>query len=111
VPPVVELGAEAEALLAAPMPTALEDVQARATLIRGLLARLEPAVEMDQYSATSYVAICRYADELARLLEELTPEPPKDPDEDPDVIEAERILCERLERLIVEAEQRKAGSR
>jgi len=63
-------------------------------------------VEREEYPATSYVTLCRYADDLARLQAELTPPAPKDPNEDPDVREAERILVGRIERLISAAEEK-----
>lgn len=102
-----EMSAEAEALLAAPPATGLEEVTQRLAVVRGLIARLTPIVEVDGYPATSYVTLGKYADDLARTQVELTPPAPKDPNEDPDVIEAERILLARIERLIVDAESRR----
>ena len=100
--------AEVAALLDGPAPTGLEDVRQRIGIVRGLIGRLTPIVERDEYPATSYVTLCRYADELARVEVDLTPPAPKDPNEDPDVIEAERVLVSRVEKLIEAAEERRA---
>lgn len=97
---------EAEALLAAPRPEGLEDHRERLGLLRGLLLRLEPAVEAETFSATSYVALSKYADELSVRIIELTPPAPKDPNEDPDVIEAGDVLVARVRALIEAAEER-----
>ena len=104
---VERASAEVEAILGAEPATALEDVVARMAVVRGLLARLTAMVEQDEYPATSYVTLCKYADDLARTQAELTPPAPKDPNEDPDVIEAERILLSRVEKLISDAEGRR----
>src|SRR5262245_57943428 len=78
----------AAALVAAPLPApgdpeALSIVRQRSALLSGLLARLTPAVESGEYAATSFVTLARYGDDLARVLAELTPPAPKDPDQDP----------------------------
>lgn len=106
--------AEVEALVATPILSAgdsdaLAAVKTRSSLVQNLLKRLTPGVEQQTFPATSYVTLARYGDELARVIAELTPPAPKDPDQDPDVIEAERTLVTRLERLIVEAEARTAS--
>lgn len=104
----------ASAVLAAPLPSpgdpeALLQVRERAELIRGLLTRLASAVEREEYPATSYVTLARYGDELARLIAELTPPAPKDPNEDPDVIESERVLFARVKKLVEEAKGRQGA--
>lgn len=112
--PAADDAAAASAALAAPLPTpgdpeALEIVRARHQLIQGLLERLEGAVEAEEYPATSFVTLAKYGDDLARLIAELTPPAPKNPDEDPDVLDAERTLLARVEKLLTEAEGRQVG--
>lgn len=105
--------AEVEALVSTPILSegdsdALSAVKTRSSLVQGLLRRLTPGVEQQTFPATSYVTLARYGDELARVIAELTPPAPKDPDQDPDVLEAERVLVQRIERLITEAEAKAA---
>lgn len=109
-PDVEAAAAEVAALLDGPVPTGLADVTQRMGIVRGLIARLTPMVERDDYPATSFVTLCKYADDLARVQVELTPPAPKDPNEDPDVIEAERVLVARVEKLIVSAEDRQRAT-
>lgn len=91
-------------------PEALQEARARAAMVQRLLERLTPAVVEQTFPATSYVTLARYGDELARVIAELTPPAPRDPNEDPDVLESERILVARVERMIEEAEaKRRAG--
>lgn len=104
--------ATAAALLAAPLPApgdpeALSEVRARAALVRGLLDRLTGPVEREEFPATNWVTLARYGDELARLIAELTPPAPKDPNEDPDVLEAEKILIARIDGMVKDAEAKR----
>lgn len=113
-PVAADDAAAASELLSAPLPApgdpeALTIVRGRSRLIQGLLERLEGAVADEEYPATSFVTLARYGDELARLIAQLTPPAPKNPDEDPDVIEAEKVLIARVEKLITEAEGRKSA--
>ncbi len=101
--------ATASAAMAAPLPLpgdpeALVLVRGRHDLIQGLLRSLEQAVIDESYPATSFVTLARYGDDLARLIATLTPPAPRDPDTDPDVLEAESALLARLERLVSERE-------
>lgn len=107
-PEVEAAAAEVEALLAGPTPSGLDDVIQLQSVVRGLIARITPLVEADQYPATSFVAICKYYESLSTLRVQLTPPAPKNPDDDPDVREAERVLVARVERLIEAAEERRA---
>lgn len=106
--PTARAAREARAVLAAALPLpedpeALAMLRARARLVADLLRRLTPAVESGEYSPTSFVTLAKYGDELARLIAELTPPPPRDPDSDPSILEAERALLAKLEGLIAEA--------
>lgn len=101
--------AVAAELVAAPLPAAgdvgaLEQVKARADMVSRLLKKLAPAVEREEYSATNFVTLAKYGDDLARLLAELAPPTPTDPNETPAVVEAERTLLARLDLLIAKAE-------
>jgi hypothetical protein len=87
-------------------PEALSTVRARAALVGALLRRLTPAVETGEFSPTAYVTLARYGDDLARLIHELTPPAPKDPNEDLSVLEAERTLLAKLEGMVADAESR-----
>jgi transcriptional regulator with XRE-family HTH domain len=100
-----KVGAALEAL-ATTKPTGLEDVRKRATLIREMLKKLAPAVQKEEYPATNFVTLAKYADELARLEVELSPPAPKDPDKDEQTIEAEAKLMAKLEQMIADAEAR-----
>lgn len=97
---------DVEAILREPRPEGLDDLRERLGLLRGLLLRLEAGVEGETFSAVSYVALSRYTDELSTRIVELTPPAPIDPETDPDNVEGEKILVARLERLVVEAEER-----
>lgn len=107
-------GPDAEAaaeVLLSPLPSladpeALAEVRARHAIVRGLLERLTPAVEAEEYSAVSWVQLAKYADDVARLLAELSPPAPKDPDADENVLAAERAFLERVASLIESAERR-----
>jgi hypothetical protein len=70
------------------------------------LARVEGPVERDEFPATSFITIARYLDELDRLVVELTPPAPKDPDQDENVIAAGGVFVARLAALIEAAERR-----
>ena len=96
--------AEIDAVLGAPPPDGQAELRERLTLIRGLLDRLAPAVEKEEYPATSFVTLARYGDELARLLVELTPPVPPDPSLDPANVEAKRLLLSTIEGLVSKAE-------
>jgi transcriptional regulator with XRE-family HTH domain len=107
--PSSAVATEAAAILDAPLPQpgdpeALSQVRARAELVRGLLERLTPAVAADEYPATNYVTLARYGDELARVIAELTPPSPKDPNEDRNVLDAERVLLARIASMVGDAE-------
>lgn len=91
-----------------PVPEGIGDMRARLGTVRALLGRLTPAVERDEYPATSYVTLARYADDIAARIVELTPPAPKDPADDENVREAERILLARIESMVAEAEGRAA---
>lgn len=97
---------EVDALLRAPRPEGLDDLRERLGLLRGLLLRLESAVERETFSATSYVQLSKYGDELSVRIAELTPPAAPDPEQDPDTRESERVLVSRLERMVTEAEAR-----
>lgn len=84
----------------------LEEVHRRQALVRRLLERLEPAVERDEYPATSFVTLAKYGDDLVRTVAELTPPDVPDPNDHPDAREAERVLLARLEGMISDAEGR-----
>ncbi len=104
--------ASIEAIMSVPLPTrddpeALVKVRERAALIQDLLVDLTQAVKDEEYPATSFVTLARYGDDLATRIAELSPPAPKDPNEDPDVIESERILISRLNKLVTEAEKRR----
>lgn len=108
-PSTAATDATVAALVATPLPTAgdpnaLATAVARAAIVRGLIERLTPAVEADEYPATSFVTLARYADEVDRVVAELTPPAPKNPDDDVRVLEAERTLLARIEAMVVEAE-------
>lgn len=97
------------AAMSAPLPSAdepgaLSMVRDRHELIRGLIERLAPAVETEEYPATSFVTVCKYGDDLARFIAELTPPAPKDPNDDPNVIDSESILFARVEKLVSDRE-------
>lgn len=103
--------AAADALVSSPPvapdpndPTALEVLRARADMIAALLARLAPAVEREEYSATNFVQLAKYADDLARTIATLTPPAAPDPESDTAALEAERTLVARLESMVNEAE-------
>ena len=104
--------AEAAAVVSAPLPAldgpeALANVRGRLALVGSLLDRLAGPVLDEEYPATSFVTLMKYADDCARLVAELTPAPPKNPDEDPDVLEAEKVLVSRVESLVSAAEERR----
>jgi hypothetical protein len=104
--------ATADAIVSSPPPVpdagepgALDGLRERARMIAALLARLAPAVEAETYSATSFVSLAKYADELARTIAGLEPPAPVDPETDATTIEAERTLLTRLEGMICDAER------
>lgn len=99
---------EAVKALTSAVPGTAEDIKARSRILRPLLQRLAKSVERGEYPATNFVQLMRYADELDRLLVELSPAPPKDPENDPNVRDAERTLLAKLEIMIGEAEARRA---
>jgi hypothetical protein len=103
-------GAPTESVIAAlvggPMPSGLDDVRARLVLMRGLVERLIPAVEAEEFSPGSFVTISKYTDDLAELLERLTPPAPPDPDKDISVLESSRILMSRIAGMVSDAEQK-----
>ena len=105
--PKIAAPAETEiaAILDAPPPSGLEEVRSRLTIVRALVERLIPAVEAEEFSPGSFVTISKYCDDLARLLVELTPPAPKNPDEDPSVLEAARVLAARFESMVADAEK------
>jgi len=98
--------AEIAAVLDASKPIGLPAIVARAEVVRALLARVEGPVERDEFPATSFITIARYLDELDRLVVELTPPAPKDPDQDENVIAAGGVFVARLAALIEAAERR-----
>jgi hypothetical protein len=106
-PPSVDVAtvAEVAAVLDAPKPIGLPAIIARAEVVRALLARVEGPVERDEFPATSFIAIARYLDELDRLIVELTPPAPRNPEDDPSVLEATRILVARFESMVADAER------
>lgn len=106
--------AEAVSIVQRPMPRpgdpeALTEARARAEMVQRLLERLTASVEAQTFPATSYVTLARYGDELARVIAELTPPAPKDPNADPDIIESEKTLVQRIEKMVSEAEARVKG--
>lgn len=114
-PTLAQDEAEAAALVDRPLPRAgdpeaLLEARTRAAMVQRLLERLTPGVVDQTFPATSYVTLARYGDELARVIAELTPPAPKDPNEDPDVIDAERTLIARIERMIEAAEERRRSA-
>lgn len=114
-PTLAQDEAEATALVDRPLPRAgdpeaLLEARTRAAMVQRLLERLTPGVVDQTFPATSYVTLARYGDELARVIAELTPPAPKDPNEDPDVIDAERTLIARIERMIEAAEERRRSA-
>lgn len=101
-------------LVVSPLPdahnaNALEQVRARSAMVGRLLKKLAPAVEREEFSATSFVTLAKYGDDLSRLLAELAPPAAKDPNEDADVLEAELALIARLEALVFEAQHLEAA--
>ena len=80
-------------------------MRTRLALFRASIERLIPAVEAEEFSPTSLVTISKYCDELAEVLARLTPPAPKNPDEDPNVLEAARVLAARVESMVTAAEE------
>ena len=98
-------------MLSVPLPTADEPealalARGRHAVVAELLERLTPEMQAGTFPATSWVQVSKYADELVRLIAELTPPKPRDPNEDENAIEAERVFLERLAGLIEAAERR-----
>jgi hypothetical protein len=111
VPNVVALnGAEADAAVREPLPQGLAELRPRLALFTGLLERLAPAVERDEYPAANFVTLSRHVDELKAKAAEL--EPPastESPAEKADDREAARIVLARLESMVGDAEAQMVG--
>lgn len=102
-PPATSASTAAE-LLSQAVPEGVDDLRARHATVRALLDRMTPALERDEFSAQTYVQLARYADELATRIAELAPPARKDPADDEDLRDAERILLARIESMVAEAE-------
>jgi transcriptional regulator with XRE-family HTH domain len=113
-PSEAEHVAAAAAIVSSPLPRAedpeaLQKARARHEMVQRLLESLTNGVVLQTFPATSYVTLARYGDDLVRVIAELTPPAPKDPNEDPDVRESERVLVSRIEKMVEEAETRGAA--